>query len=83
MSDRTRSFFVPCCELSDSSQQSGARAPTNSAAAYLILPSPRSASRTEASGQPCIDRVASQAHATQNPEHEDCRPAVSARLSVG
>ena len=82
MSDRTRSFFARCRELSASSPHSGARTLTDSAAAYYLLHLPRSASRIASSSQPYANHAACQTQAAQNPVYKDFHPAVPARLPL-
>ena len=71
---------MPCCEPSTSSPHKGGSTPASSAAAHLSLPTPRSASRSAASGQPYASHAASQTHATHTPEGKACHPALKALL---
>ena len=66
-------FLCPAASWHSAHRTRAAALPTNSAAAYLSLPTLRSASRIASSGQPCIDRAASQAHATHTPDGKACR----------
>ena len=59
MSDRTRSFFVRCRELSVSSPHSGTRAPASSPKYCLPLHPPRFASRSKTHLRPYANHAAS------------------------
>ena len=78
-SDRTRSFFVPCCELSASSAHKGGSTPASSPAAHHPPHRPTSPAEAKPSGQPYATKPPVK-HTPRIPRRQSLWPAVQVLL---